>query len=326
MIEVVAIKSKEASEVAGAIYKHWILRKGAFDYFASDNGKEFVNNVMKELADKFGFKHVTTTPYRPQSNIVERANRMIISYVKKNVENTNEWPALLPALCMSYNTMDHSSTKFSPFLLFHGHSPKLPVAQLCESDPIYSTSTVAENFIRQRAMWHSARENVDVAREKRNNYLVKNCTTRKFWVGQQVLVLRPNYLDKKESKPNYKFTQHWSTTGFISRIISPVNVEVFIDGVKGKPRTVHVNQIKPLLSETVIEAKVPNPEKCTVAREENMNENKVGQNKTPNGQKAAVKTAVPEKLVSPKPQTRQQTRLQGKSSLRVEAVSFVPHL
>jgi hypothetical protein len=319
MIEVVALKSKEASEVAAAIYKHWILRKGSFKSFGSDNGKEFVNSVMKELADRFGFKHVTTTPYHPQANPIERVNRIVISYVKKNVENTNEWPELLPALCMAYNTMDHSSTKFSPFLLFHGHSPNLPVQELAKHEPIYSTSAVAENFIRQRAMWHSAQENLKVAREKRNNYFAKNCTERKFWVGQQVLVHRPNYLDKKESKQNYKFTQHWSTSGFISRIVSPVNVEVFIDGVKGKPRTVHINQIKPLLSDTVNDIKKQKSDAAILAVEEEGAKKK--------GEIPPLATPLPTVAVprhenrSAGPRTRAQTR---KAALRVEAIPFVP--
>ena len=41
----------------------------------SDNGPQYDSNEMKEFASLYGFNHVTTSPYYPQSNSF--AERMV---------------------------------------------------------------------------------------------------------------------------------------------------------------------------------------------------------------------------------------------------------
>ena len=52
---------------------------GLPDQLHSDNGREFVNNLWKELFSKFKIQHTNTPPYNPSSNPVERFHQTIIA-------------------------------------------------------------------------------------------------------------------------------------------------------------------------------------------------------------------------------------------------------
>jgi hypothetical protein len=77
-----AIDNKEAITVAKHIFESWICKFGTPLEFVSDNGKEFCNNLAKELYALLKIKHSTTTPYWPQCNSqAEVANKTIQKYL-----------------------------------------------------------------------------------------------------------------------------------------------------------------------------------------------------------------------------------------------------
>ena len=67
-IELVPLPNKSAEEVAKAVYVNWICRNSPMDTLITVNGKEFQNQVMKELCENHGIKHCYTSPYHPQTN------------------------------------------------------------------------------------------------------------------------------------------------------------------------------------------------------------------------------------------------------------------
>ena len=50
-IELVPLPNKSAEVVAKAVYENWICRNSQMDTLITDNGKEFRNQVMKELCE-----------------------------------------------------------------------------------------------------------------------------------------------------------------------------------------------------------------------------------------------------------------------------------
>ena len=60
----------------------------------SDNGKEFDNKFVKGTVEEYGVLHVTTPPYHPQANTVERSNRtlkaMISAFVGADHRNWDQ--------------------------------------------------------------------------------------------------------------------------------------------------------------------------------------------------------------------------------------------
>ena len=76
--EVVAIPDKSAETVANELMVQWFCRFGTPIQIHSDNGKEFVNKLSKELFKLLGIKHTTTTPAHPQCNAqVEVFNKTV---------------------------------------------------------------------------------------------------------------------------------------------------------------------------------------------------------------------------------------------------------
>ena len=89
-----AIDNKEAGTVAIAIFENWVCKFGTPLEFVSDNGKEFCNNLAKELYALLQIKHSTTTPYWPQCNAqAEVANKTIQKYLASFMDKTTlDWP------------------------------------------------------------------------------------------------------------------------------------------------------------------------------------------------------------------------------------------
>ena len=87
----VRLPNKKAITIIEGILNHWIRIFGApSKYFLSDNGGEFVNNELRELADKFNFRIETTAAESCWSNgLVERHHCMIEDNVRKVMSDSN---------------------------------------------------------------------------------------------------------------------------------------------------------------------------------------------------------------------------------------------
>ena len=117
-VEVKSIRTMSAKNVAAAFEELILFRWKAPEIVISDNGKCFDNDYFRETLHEYGLTHVTTPPYHPQANPVERANRffktMIATYVGSNHRH---WDRHLHESRHGFNTAVHSSTKVSPAFL-----------------------------------------------------------------------------------------------------------------------------------------------------------------------------------------------------------------
>jgi transposase InsO family protein len=77
-IEAIPLTNKRTETVAWALLATWICRYGWMNILHSDNGSEFVNQVMNNICDWLSIIRATTTAYHPQGNgMCERANRSL---------------------------------------------------------------------------------------------------------------------------------------------------------------------------------------------------------------------------------------------------------
>ncbi|XP_053593878.1 uncharacterized protein LOC128667533 [Microplitis demolitor] len=87
----------------------------------TDNGTEFVNRDIRSLAERVGFRHMTTPPYHPQADPVERVNRVLKTMITAFIdENHRKWDKYLPQFRFAHNTAHHSSIQTSPAFLNTG--------------------------------------------------------------------------------------------------------------------------------------------------------------------------------------------------------------
>ena len=72
-------------KIESAFREFIINRWGTPQVLLTDNGTEFVNNMLSQLAQEFNIVHTTTPPFHPQANPVEWINRilktMIVSFI-----------------------------------------------------------------------------------------------------------------------------------------------------------------------------------------------------------------------------------------------------
>ena len=115
---------------------------GSQGHLMSDQGKEFCNNILKEMCYYLNIKKVRTMPYHPQSNgTVERVHQMLRRMISK-LDNKcqKNWPDHLSSITHAYNSTRSQITGYSPYFLMMGRRPHLPV------DLLFPTSrTVTED-------------------------------------------------------------------------------------------------------------------------------------------------------------------------------------
>jgi transposase InsO family protein len=241
--ELAAIKDKSAETVARAFFEKWICRHGVPRTIISDRGKEFLNNVMKDLCDFMGIDHSATSAYHPQSNSqAETYNKTMARYLSAMLENhqTLDWEELLPAMMFAYNCHVQRATQESPFFLTYLHSPRLPYFNLQEPRKLYRQDYLGRAFSDMRLSFKMVRDNLKDAREAREQYFNRRTKERSFSVGQQVLVNFP----KCPVGANRKFYKQWKGPYRVVKLLGRLNLRV--QPVTGSSIVVHVDRVRHL--------------------------------------------------------------------------------
>ena len=122
-------RDQTALTVAKVIMNEWIFNFGVPDRIHSDQGRNFMSSLIKELCGLFGIEQSNTTPYHPMGNgQVERMNRTIQNLLRTlSVNEKKKWPSHLNKLTYVYNRTPHAVTGYSPFYLMFMRKEKLLV-------------------------------------------------------------------------------------------------------------------------------------------------------------------------------------------------------
>ena len=90
----------------------------------SDNGPEFVNEVIRAMVKLTGMDHRLISPYNPRADgKVERVIGSVTMIIKKMLHGTNEyWSLFVPFAQLSYNQKIAELTGSSPFALMFGRT------------------------------------------------------------------------------------------------------------------------------------------------------------------------------------------------------------
>ena len=123
------VDNKRAVTIAKCLYDNYFRHYGFPRQLMSDQGKEFCNNILKEMCYYLNIKKICTMPYHLQSHgFVKRVHytlrQMIGKFDNKQCENCVNH---LATITHAYNVTRSQITGYSPYFLMMGHRPRLPV-------------------------------------------------------------------------------------------------------------------------------------------------------------------------------------------------------
>ena len=125
--EAMAIRRIEAGVVAEKLMELF-SRVGIPKEILSDQGTNFMSQLLKELYNLLHVHPIRTSPYHPQTDgLVERFNKTLKSVLRKFVNKEGrDWDRWLPYVLFAYREVPQSTTGFSPFVV-----GKLEVHLMC---------------------------------------------------------------------------------------------------------------------------------------------------------------------------------------------------
>ena len=244
-IEIVALKTKESTEVAKQIYEKWFLRHGMPKILTSDRGLEFTNQILRELCTLMNVDQLFTTAGNPKANsIAESENRNITKFCTKFLDDnsTAAWEDLIVPLQFHINTSYHKGTKEIPFFMTYLRDPKLPSSNLYQKPDDIHNDWVREKLTEYWETYERVHENLLEAAQKSKDYTdnKRGAKEKKFQVGMEVMLHWPAI----KVGQNKKFTSQWMPGWKIKEVVSDKNVIITHEDGK-RQQLVHVDRLKP---------------------------------------------------------------------------------
>lgn len=238
-----AIPNHEAKTIAEKFFD-FIMLFGIPKSIVTDNSTDFKSNLLKEVNKLFKIRHISTSPYHPQSNgALERSHSTLKDYLKHFINQTqNNWDEFIQTAMFSYNTSIHCVTNYTPYELIFGNKATLPQTLTSSPDFRYSYDDYHQQLkLRLNKSFEIARKNIIQNKEKSKVRYDETTRNYDYKLGDQVLIQdkanKPN-LSKKLS-PNYKGPYK------IVKINSNQTVTL---KVGNKTITYHKNLLKPFVS------------------------------------------------------------------------------
>lgn len=208
-VEVFSLPTATADLCAKTLIEEIFLRFGTCRKIISDNGVQFISDVMQQVTYCFDIDTPFIPVYHPESNPVERKNRELKTMLAILVQNEHRtWDEHLPSVRFAFNSTHTDATGYTPAYLTFGRELRAP------RDCIYDFRKVveAENFVPRitpyllqlKECLVDAKQHLMREQDKRKEVADKHRKPATFKVGDKVLV-RTHVLSKKDKGYTSKF-------------------------------------------------------------------------------------------------------------------------
>ena len=250
--KMVAVPSKDAVTVAKAFRDAWVCTFGVPLVVVSDNGTEFLNEVMGAFLNMMGTEHRTTSAVHPQPNgKVERVNATVRNFLQSYVDwSKDNWSDCLATLNFAYNTSIHIGLKLSPFEVVFNYQPRFPGFETMAgiNDKFYGeekADLIPQQIKLVREFVASQSKLFQTQWCTRMNKLRKDPVYKR---GDLVLFFDPQMAGRRQKVRSRKFVNPW---------LGPCKVVDFRPGTnsikikllnESKVHPVHVDRVKPYIS------------------------------------------------------------------------------
>jgi len=259
-VTVASMADQTAESVAKAFIKNIITRHGVPETVLTDQGQNFMSEVMACLYKQCGVKAIRTSAYRPQCDgMVERVNRTLADIISCYVtKEPNRWTEFLDVAAFAYNTAVHSSTGYSPFYLMYAREAREP-DDLMPPARNRNLSDVNMLFSQQ---WYDAieiaKDRLIEAKEKQKYYYDRNAKRVTFDINDKVML-------KQLAVTPGKFNMRWEGPYTVIERKGNVSYKIVSDDGK-KLMVVHADRLKKFQGQASPEATAVAPTQTTKKR------------------------------------------------------------
>lgn len=199
------LKNKTAEVVAAAIVEI-LLRVGLCSRLQSDLGLEFQARILQDVNRMLGIHQLRGTSLKPTTQAcVERVHRsMHAMFAKCAMEKQSDWPEVMPAITLAYNMAVHSSTKYTPYFLFHGREAVCPLDLLTpvpeETEPVDVHEYALDLTERLRYACDFVQKFAQTRMERMKKAYDTHVKPKTFHIGQLVYYYYPRRRQNKYNK------------------------------------------------------------------------------------------------------------------------------
>lgn len=231
------MKDQTAETVAQAMFEEVICKFVIPKVIVTDNGANFVSKLIKGICKMLEVQQINTTPYHPQSNLVERQHQSLANYLRAFVDKfPRSWHTLLPSAAYAHNITENRTTGMAPMELVFGFKPEMPSKlnnqRYKDRSPTYDDY---KSQLRNRLQmaWQEAKERAIKEKAIAKRYYDRNVREEEYHIGDWVLL-------HLENRPN-KLCGKYEGPFEVVMVHDNHNITIV---VKGKLKRVHVNRVK----------------------------------------------------------------------------------
>jgi hypothetical protein len=237
-VEAFALKDMKAETIAKVFINEVVSRHSAPSKLLSDQGQNFLSNLVKSICEYLQINKVQTAPYSPKCDgLVERFNKTLCKMLAAySSAQQNNWDLYLPLVLFAYRTSVQSTTGFSPFDLLYGREPRL--GNLDNYNLGYEPSEFVKNL---HERWQDAKARI-IKQGEINKEIYDSKYERDppvYQEGEEVRIKQP--LTKVGLKSKLR-NDHWSKPLEIQKVLSKQNIAIKLPN--GKTKVVNVNNVK----------------------------------------------------------------------------------
>ena len=235
-IILIPLRETSSESILTNLLDHYIYIFSAPKHILTDQGANFVSDLVQKFENLFRIKHIKTTAFQPQTNgALERTHGTIKDLLRTYMaDNETEWDQNLNLVCLAFNTAVHESTGLTLFEMTFGRKANLPSA-------LATTSTLTRQ------------ELLDICKKRHEGYLEEGKaairkTQERLKRHQDANIIRSNpifeigdlVLLHNDTKGN-KLEREWLGPYTVIKRTNEVDYERIHNG---HVYTVHANRLK----------------------------------------------------------------------------------
>jgi hypothetical protein len=227
-VELFPIRVATAKKVAEILENE--VRYGVPSTIVSDSGSQFISNTMQKLAKTWQIKLKYVSPYHPQPNQSERANRNLKSMMQAYInDNHHSWYKHMQHLhvALALRTSINNSTQVAPSILNLGRIIPLPFDRVLDDCNGHVTPSPQPNILpaKLNEVISFVRQNIIEAQKRNKHYYDLSHIQHPFKEGDYVL-LTNHQLSNKEEGIMQKLTPRFVGPYQLGRQLTPITFEV----------------------------------------------------------------------------------------------------